>query len=139
MAKETPVKNASANPAPVDDFENPNIGEMFGGTYPQLALGENEVSPLLTFVKNTKIQIENPDKPGEYEMRPVPVASSGNDGKLYSLPISAIFRRLWDEAKMNEGDTFKIKRYPDATKKRGRGAGNKMKNFAMKVYSRKTV
>jgi hypothetical protein len=119
-----------------DDFEDPNVGETFGGSYDRLNLSENEVSPLLTYVKNTKIQLEDQKEPGKFVMVSVPVARS-SDGKLFSLPIDAIFVKNWKEAAMDEGDTFKVKRCPDATKARGAGAGRKMRSFAIKVYSRK--
>ena len=139
MAKATPANEVQKPtvPAPVvDDFENPNVGEIFGGSYPRLELIENEVSSVLTYRKDTKIQMESNDKEGEFEMKSVPVVESAADGKLYTLPLSAIFTKHWKEAGINAGDTLKIKRYPDATKKRGKGAGNKMKVFALKVYSR---
>lgn len=140
MAKATPAnQDQKPTATPVDDFENPSVGEIFGGSYPRLELGENEVSPLLTYRKDTKVQVESNEKEGEFEMKSVPVVESASDGKLYTLPLSSIFTKHWNEAKVSEGDTLKIKRYPDATKKRGRGAGNKMKVFALKVYSRKSA
>jgi hypothetical protein len=119
-----------------DDFENPNVGETFGGSYERLDLAENQVSSLLTYAKNTKIQLEDQKEPGKFVMVSVPVASD-ESGKLFSLPIDAIFVKNWKEASISEGDTFKVKRYPDATKARGAGAGRKMRSFAIKVYSRK--
>jgi hypothetical protein len=101
-----------------------------------LELAENEVSPLLTYRKDTKIQMESQDNEGEFEMKTVPVVESATDHKLYTLPLSAIFMKHWKEAEIKTCDEFKIKRYPDATKKRGKGAGNKMKVYALKVYTR---
>ena len=135
------IKNLAATSAtePVaqngaDDFENPSVGEVFGGSYPRLDLLEGQVSPLLEYVKDSKVQVENDDGA---EMVAVPVARTP-EGQLISLPISAIFRKHWKEANVNVGDTFKIKRYVEAIKKRGKGAGNKLKVFAVKVYTRKT-
>lgn len=127
----------SAIVASSDDFENPNVGETFGGNYPRIELVEGQVSPLLTYIKDSKVQITNDD--GSTEMISAPVVQSAEDSKLYTLPISAIFRKHWGEANMAEGDTLKIKRYTDATKKRGKGAGNKLKVYAVKVYTRAQV
>lgn len=124
----------SAVNASADDFENPNVGETFGGSYPRIELSEGQVSPLLTYIKDSKVQIQNDD--GTSEMVSSPVVQSADDNKLYTLPISAIFRKHWGEANVNEGDTLKVKRYVDAIKKRGKGAGNKLRVFAVKVYSR---
>lgn len=141
MATKTEKEIAPKNIAPVaaqnngDDFENPNVGETFGGSYARLELAENQVSELLEYVKDSKVQVENEDGA---EMVPVPVARTP-DGILVSLPISAIFRKHWKEANVNVGDKFKIKRYLDAIKKRGKGTGNKLKVFAVKVYERKTA
>lgn len=120
--------------ASADDFENPNVGETFGGSYPRLELAEGQVSPVLTYVKDTKVQLERDD--GTTEMVNAPVAQNSDDGKLVALPINAVFKKHWSEANVSVGDTFKVKRYADATKKRGKGAGNKIKVFALKVYSR---
>jgi hypothetical protein len=119
--------------AAADDFENPNVGESFGGNYPRIELAENTVSPLLTYSKDSKVQVENDNG---MEVISAPVALNSEDGKLYSLPISAIFRKHWKEADVQPGDTFRFKRYVDAVKKRGKGAGNKLKVFAIKVYTR---
>lgn len=115
-----------------DDFENPNVGESFGGSYSRLELNENEVSGLLEYVKDSKVQVENDNGP---EIITSPVAKT-EEGKLVSLPISAIFRKHWKEANVEKGDKFKIKRYVDVVKKRGKGSGNKLKVYAVKVYSR---
>jgi len=133
----TPATESKVPASPeVDDFENPEVGEIFGGSYPQLVLEANQVSPLLEYVKDTKIQLESQNKPGEFEMRSVPVVKNSADGKLYTVSISAIFTKHWKEANVNMGDTLKIKRYPDATKKRGAGAGKPMQVHALKVYAR---
>lgn len=138
MAK--PVTPATASTVPtspeVDDFENPAVGEVFGGSYPQLALEANQVSGMLVYVKDTKIQLESQQKAGEYEMRSVPVVQNEADGKLYTVSISSIFTKHWKEAAINVGDKLRIKRYPDATKKRGAGAGKPMQVHALKVYAR---
>lgn len=136
-AKKLPVNPAQTPAVPVqkDDFEDSNTGEMFGGSYVRLDLAEGQVSGLLEYVKDSKIQVENDEGA---EMVSVPVAKT-EDNILVSLPISAVFRKHWKEANVNTGDKFKIKRYTDATKKRGKGTGSKMKIFAVKVYARAAV
>jgi len=130
------IKNiaAATAQAPADDFENPDIGETFGGSYDRLTLAENEVSPMLSYAKDTKISLEDQNQAGVYVSQSVPVADNG--GKLVSLPICSIFRKNWKEANVGIGDKFKIKRYPNTTKKRGKGVGNKMESYAIKVYER---
>jgi len=115
-----------------DDFENPSIGEAFGGSYPNLELSQGEVSGMLTFVKESKIALQN--EAGETEILSIPVANDG--ARLVSLPLNAVFKKHYKEANLNAGDVFRIKRYPDSTKKRGKGAGNIIKVFALKVYTR---
>lgn len=140
MAKATEEKkptNLSAS------FDDPSTGETFGGSYDRLELGVNEVSAPLRFVKTTPIPLKNDDKEGETIVVNCPVCAILNpDGSeptkqtLVSLPISATFRKHWEEAKINPGCVVLIKRFADAKKKAGRGSGTLMKIFGIKVVSR---
>ena len=122
---------------PIDDFNDPSIGELFGGSFPPLELEQNQVSPMMTFIRTTKIPVKN-EETGATDVKELPVCQLETDGKLYALPMSAIFQKHWDEAQIKEGDKLKLKRYPDAIKKRGAGAGKvAMKVYAVKVYERK--
>ncbi len=140
MAKNTATANESEkatspaikfNPA---DFENPNIGETFGGSYPQLNIDEDAVIGPIEYVKDTQIQLEDDGQP---KMVKVAVLK-GPDGVLGTGPISANFVKHFDEANLSVGDVIAIKRYKDVVKKRGKGAGVKMKIYALKVLSRVT-
>jgi hypothetical protein len=118
------------------EFNDNSVGEMFGGSFPLIALEENQVSPLLEYTKDTKVPIE---VDGKSEIKTIPVASVvGNpDAPMVSMPISAIFVKNWKEADIKIGDQFHVGRYPDAIKKRGVGKGNKMKVYGLKVMKRK--
>jgi len=55
---------------------------------------------------------------------------------VYRLPIQATFLRAIDQAGLKRGDVFGVKRFEDQIKKRGKGAGNPMAIFAIKVFTR---
>ncbi len=146
----TPAAPLSTQQINDDDFENPSVGEVFGGSYARIELAENQVSPLMVYLKDTKLPLEKKVDVVENgvtttqtitEIKTVAVCRIAADEKapLLMLPISAIFMKHWKEANVNIGDKFKVKRYPDAVKKRGQGVGNKMQNFALKVYERAPV
>ncbi len=58
------------------------------------------------------------------------------DGEPVRCPIGATFLRAIDQAKLNIGDTFMIRRYEDQAKKDGIGKGTAMGIFAIKVIKR---
>lgn len=120
------------------NFEDPNVGEQFGGSYPQLDLQENAVSEELTFVKMTKITVDDDksDQPGAKKDLQIPLFQEVASGLLFTGPIGAIFQKCWDEAKIKRGDVFRYKRYPNVEKKAGVGKGNKMEVYSIKVLSR---
>jgi|SRR3954467_6834925 len=127
------------NKKPVDDFENPDVGENFGGSYARLDLNEDQVSGLLEYIKEADIEVRDDSEgaaPGAKKILEMHVLRDVDSGKLVTSPIGAIFDNCWDEAKIEKGDTFKIKRYADTVKKEGKGKGNKMKVYAIKVLSR---
>ena len=57
------------------------------------------------------------------------------DGDTVRLPISATFVRAVDQAKLAFGDTFLVKRLDDVKKKQGKGAGNMIPVYAIKILS----
>lgn len=136
MAKNTVTANEAEKASPVKfnpaDFENPNIGETFGGSYPALVIDEDAVIGPVEYVKDTQIQLEDDGQP---KMVKVAVLK-GPGGILGTGPISANFVKHFEEANLSPGDVIAIKRYKDVTKKRGKGAGVKMKIYALKVLSR---
>lgn len=144
MAKEE--KKTAPIASQPDAFESAQ-GESFGGVTEILTLAVNEVSPLLTFTRNTSLQLRDSvtdvidGKPVERETTKLvscPVAVADDDPKKTerSLPIGAIFQKTFAEAKIVAGDKFLIKRFPDAVKKGGRGSGTKMHVYGLKVVHR---
>lgn len=59
-----------------------------------------------------------------------------SDGESVRLPISATFVRAVDAAGLAFGDTFLVRRSDDVKKKKGKGAGNMIPVYAIKVTSR---
>jgi len=105
-------------------------GETFGGDADILRLDVGQVAGPLTY--------EGRDQKGlELEGDKVDV-HLGRDraGKLWRLPLSASFRNQLAESKLAEGDTFLVRRNEDAIKKKGKGKGNPMKIFQIKVTAR---
>lgn len=129
-----------------DAFESAT-GETFGGVTEILKLEINAVSPVLVFSRLTVLQLRDTTtdvvdgKPVERETTKLvscPVAYAETDGRKMeqSLPIGAVFSKTWAEAKCVPGDKVLIKRFPDATKKGGRGSGTKMHVYGLKVVFR---
>lgn len=120
------------------NFETSDEGELFGGSYPRLMLNPNDVSAPLIYRKDTEIPLDGgKDENGNEttKMQTVYVVEVPS-GELVTCPIAAIFMKHFKEANIEKGDTFRIKRYPDASKKRGRGAGKPMQVYAVRVTSR---
>lgn len=116
------------------DFENPDLGESFGGTYTPIEIPELGVSNLLKYVKNTKLNLVDD---GVTKILTVPVCEEIVTGKLVAMPLGAVFNKHWDDAKIQKGDTLIIGRYPNKIKKTGKGAGSTiMQIFGLKVMSR---
>lgn len=120
------------------DFNNPAVGETFGGSYPALELEPNSVSKRLIYIKDSKIVLtKTVDGKEEAENKKIAVvAEKDAPEKLFGLPISAIFEKNWKEADLEIGSEFVVARFPDTKKKRGQGAGQTMKNYALKVLVR---
>jgi len=57
-------------------------------------------------------------------------------GDLVRLPIQATFLRAIDQAGVQLGDTFAIGRGRDVKKKKGKGAGNDMAIYKIKLITR---
>ena len=107
-------------------------GESFGGSSDILALEENEAAGPLTYLGN------RPFDPGTGKAVTLHEARDGQN-HTWRLPIAANFLRQVETANLNPGDTFAMKRLPDAIKKKGIGAGNKMQMFMIKVLNRVTT
>lgn len=61
------------------------------------------------------------------------------NGDILRLPIQATFLRAVDEAALQRGDTFIVKRFEDQIKKQGKGKGEPMAIYAVKVTKRGPV
>lgn len=121
------------------DFENPNVGENFGGSYARLDLNEGQVSQELVYIKEDDIQVRDDSEgaaPGAKKTLKMHVLQDVDSGVLVTSPIGAVFDNVWAEAQIKTGDVFRIKRYSDTVKKEGKGKGNKMKVYGIKVYKR---
>lgn len=134
MAKEEKKPDPAMPGNQADAFESA-VGEVFGGVYPPLKLNIGECSPRLRFERMQKIPVKEDD--GTTKLIESPIAINTVDGnQRFSLPIGAVFRKHWDEAKPNVGDEFLVKRYDDAVKKSGRGAGKPFHVYGIKVVKR---
>lgn len=147
MAKEEKKPSLPVAPKDQPDAFESAVGEAFGGVTEILALEVNAVSPVLVFTRNTTLQLRDTvtevvdGKPVDRETTKLvscPVAiAEGDERKVErSLPIGAVFQKTWAEAKIVPGDKLLIKRFPDATKKGGRGSGTKMHVYGLKVIYR---
>lgn len=142
---ESDPQNAGLDESQVTDsvdasfnFETSKEGEVFGGSYPRLELTPGDCSVALIYMKDTEIPLDDGvDDKGlpKTKMQTVYVAETPK-GALVSCPIAAIFMKHFKEADIQKGDTFRIQRYVDATKKRGKGSGNKMQVYAVMVTAR---
>lgn len=52
------------------------------------------------------------------------------------LPLAASFNKALDQASVNVGDIFAIKRNPDVMKKKGKGANRPMAIYSLKIIKR---
>lgn len=105
-------------------------GEVFGGSADILKLDPGIAAGPLSYegVDEKKLELDG-DKVD------VHVGRDGS-GKRWRLPLSTSFRNQIGEAKLAKGDTFFLRRLDDAVKKKGKGKGNPMKIFQIKVTKR---
>lgn len=103
-------------------------GEEFGGKSEILSIEVGEVAGPLTYVGHQEMTTEL----GETTVH----MATNKEGETLRLPIQATFQRAIDQAGVERGDTFLVKRDEDQTKKRGKGAGNPMAIYAVKVTNR---
>lgn len=118
---------------PASDFENPSVGENFGGSFARLELKVDEVSGLMRYVKDTVIELDDLQNKGQKKDHTLQVFEDVKTGLFCTGPIGAIWDNTWLEAKIKHGDLFAVKRYADAVKK---GSIQVMKVYGIKVYER---
>jgi len=110
-----------------DDFDAQD-GQEFGGESGLLILDEGECAGPFTYSGHSQIQTELGETTSHTALTP--------EGDQVRLPIQATFLRAVDQARLGFGDTFAVKRCDDAIKKKGKGAGQAMAIYALKVITR---
>ena len=103
-------------------------GEEFGGQSDILLLEQGEVAGPFTYVGHQEMTTELGDTT-------VHMATT-KDGDTLRLPIQATFLRAIDQADVVRGDQFLVRRTEDQLKKKGKGAGNPMAIYGVKVLNR---
>lgn len=104
-------------------------GETYGGQSPILVIHPGQIVGPITF--NAQNTVKGDDG-GEM------VQTTGLvDGKTHRLPLSASFTRACQDAALAPGDTFYLQRHEDVEKKKGKGVGQMMAIYELKVTSRK--
>jgi hypothetical protein len=106
-------------------------GESYGGgaNYLQLEIG-SVGGPFVFKEIRPQVKLSKEGEPVD-----IPVGTDAN-GKDIDLPVATIFRNQVEEAELNAGDVIYIRREPDAIKQKGKGKGNKMQVYSLKVVSR---
>lgn len=111
------------------DWDNEQ-GMEFGGQADILEMEIGEVAGPFRYVGSQPLALEKGSTTVHIGTDP-----SGNNIRL---PISASFVRAADQARLNPGDTFLIRRGDDVKKLRGVGKGQDMKIYSLKVKTRQT-
>jgi hypothetical protein len=107
-------------------------GESFGGQSDILVIKENEAAGPFTYAGHQQMTTDLGETTVHLGTLP--------DGKhQIRLPISATFLRAVDMAKLNPNDTFYVLREDDTIKKGGKGKGQSMPVYKVKVTSRVKV
>lgn len=102
-------------------------GEEFGGKSEILVLEVGEVAGPFTYIGNQEMVTD---------LGETTVHLASKDDETFRLPIQATFQRAIDQAGLTRGDTFLVKRFEDQTKKKGKGAGNPMAIYGIRVKTR---
>lgn len=122
--EEKAARNYMANDAEWEAAQ----GEEFGGQADILQLEVGEIAGPLKYVGQQEMTTDLGDTT-------VHMATNA-DGETLRLPIQATFQRAIDQAGMARGDVFYVKRFDDQIKKKGKGAGNPMAIYGVKVKER---
>jgi hypothetical protein len=111
----------------VDDSAWTAAGEEFGGKSDILIIQVGEIAGPFNYVGHQQMTTE---------LGETTVHLATLKDETMRLPIQATFIRAVDQAGLKRGDTFLIKRFEDQEKKRGKGAGNQMAIYGVKVLKR---
>lgn len=140
MAKATSTETAENEPVGVPEylkvsdaiFEKAQ-GDTFGGASEILVLEEGAIAGPLKYAGHRLTDLGNGLEPVDMH------ESQDAEDETWRLPIAANFRRQAEGANLQRGDTFYLKRLPDAIKKGGKGKGNPMQMYQIKVIVRAPV
>ena len=108
-------------------------GDSFGGESEILLLDEGMVAGPLSYLGHRLTDLGNNMGPADIH------EAKDSEGDTWRLPIAANFRRQAEGANLQRGDTFYVKRLTDAVKKAGKGKGNAMQMYQVKVTNRAPV
>ncbi len=103
-------------------------GQEYGGQSDILKMKVGEIAGPLVYVGHQQIETDL----GSATVH----LATDEEEEQWRLPISATFIRCVDQANLKQGDTFLVRRLDDQQKKRGKGKGNAMAIFALKVTQR---
>lgn len=130
MAKKPSERPVPSAPIPLANEEawDGASGQEFGGSADILQIEVGQVAGPLEYQGHQQITTDL----GEATVH----TASDEEGNQWRLPIQATFVRAIDQAGMRRGDKFLVKRMDDTIKKRGKGAGNPMSIYAIKIVER---
>lgn len=130
MAAEAETEHQAARQSYVGDSSlwDKSREPEYGGQSEILELGVGEVSRELVYVSHQPMKTALGDTTVHTATTP--------DGSSVRLPISAAFLRALDQSGIKRGDTFLVKRFEDVKKQAGKGAGQNMQIYAVKVLNR---
>lgn len=109
--------------------KNPN--PEFGGQSDILELEVGEIAGPLGYVGFTTMTLEG----GEVTVHQAQTPA----GDTIRCPISSSFIRSFDQAGVQKGDKFAVKRNEDAEKKSGKGKGQMMHIYSVKIVEKAVV
>lgn len=103
-------------------------GEEYGGKSDILLIQVGEVVGPFEYVSHQQMTTDLGDTTVHI--------GTDKDGNTLRLPIQATFQRAIDQAGIQRGDTFLVRREEDQIKKRGAGKDKPMAIYAVKVTKR---
>lgn len=113
-----------------DQFDNLE-GQEFGGESRLLSIEVGEAAGPFSYAGHQEITTDLGTTTSHQAL--------DQEGDMIRLPISATFLKALDQARVQYGDVFAIKRDEDVTKKKGKGAGQPMAIYRIKLIKRATV
>lgn len=130
-SKQISAEELAARTYMADEAAWENDGEEFGGQSDILLIQVGEVAGPFTYVGFQNMTTNLGDTTVHLGI--------GVDEETHRLPIQATFQRAVDQAGLKRGDKFLVRRFEDQIKKQGKGKGNPMAIYAVKVTERAPV